>query len=161
MIDQGGNERGRKVSSFGIGQAVRRREDRRFLTGAGSYVGDVKRARVAHMCVIYSDQAHADIVRIDVKAAMESPGVLLVLTGQDAENEGLGGLPPYFMPEDAGGPPGFRTIRPILVSDRVRCVGDRVVAVVAETADQARDAAEAVEIEYSPRPCVTTPDGAH
>lgn len=148
------------MSGFGIGQAVRRREDHRFLTGAGSYVGDITRARAAHMCVIYSDQAHADIFRIGVKAALESPGVLAVLTGQDAENEGLGGLPPYFMPEDAGGPPGFRTVRPILVPDRVRCVGDRVVAVVAETADQARDAAECVEIEYSPRPCVTTPDGA-
>jgi len=148
------------VSRFGIGQSVRRREDQRFLTGAGCYVGDLTPPRTAHLCVVYSDQAHADILRIDATRALASPGVVAVLTGKDAQAEGLGGLPPYFMPEDAGGPPGFRTIRPILVPDRVRCVGDRVVAVIAETADQARDGAELVEIIYDRLPCVTASDRA-
>ena len=83
---------------------------------------------------------------------MAAPGVLSVLTGDDALAEGLGGFPPLFMPEDAGGPKGYRTLRPVLVRDKVRCVGDRIAFVVAETAEQARDAAELVEVEYEPLP---------
>jgi carbon-monoxide dehydrogenase large subunit len=87
--------------------------------------------------------------------------VLAVLTGADAVADKLGGLPPYFMPEDMGGPPGYRTYRPVLCDRRVRCVGDRVALVVAESVDQARDAADLITVEYEQLPCVISPDEAH
>ena len=133
------------MSKFGIGQAVRRVEDRRFLTGSGSYVGDIVLPRQCYGVPVLSPHAHARIVGVDIATAREAPGVLAVLTGADAVAEGIGGIPPYFMPELWGGPKGHATIRPLLVSDLVRCVGDRVAYVVAETEAQARDAAELVE----------------
>ena len=135
--------------SFGIGQAVRRVEDRRFLTGRGSYVDDIELPRQCHAVAVLSTHAHASIKRIDVAAARAAPGVALVLTGVDALAEDIGGIPPHFMPEHWGGPKGFGTLRPVLLADRVRCVGDRVAFVVAETEAQARDAAELVEVETS------------
>ena len=70
------------------------------------------------------------------------------------QSDGIGGIPPYFMPETWGGPKGYATIRPVLVADRVRCVGDHVAYVVAETEAQARDAAELVEVKYAELPAV-------
>ena len=146
--------------SFGIGQAVRRVEDRRFLTGRGSYVDDIELPRQCHAVAVLSTHAHARIKRIDVAAARAAPGVALVLTGVDALAEDIGGIPPDFMPEHWGGPKGFCTLRPVLLADRVRCVGDRVAFVVAETEAQARDAAELVEVEYEPLPAVISLEDA-
>jgi carbon-monoxide dehydrogenase large subunit len=140
--------------SYGIGQPVRRVEDARFLSGRGRFVDDIALPHQAHACIVLSPHAHARIKRIDKAASEKAPGVLCVLTGADAKADRLGGLPPNFMPEDAGGPKGFRTRRPILVSDRVRCVGDRVAMVVAESLEQARDAAELLVIDYEPLPAV-------
>ena len=95
--------------SFGIGQAVRRVEDRRFLTGRGSYVDDIELPRQCHAVAVLSTHAHARIKRIDVAAARAAPGVALVLTGVDAVSEDIGGIPPHFMPEHWGGPKGFGT----------------------------------------------------
>jgi carbon-monoxide dehydrogenase large subunit len=148
------------ANRFGIGQPVRRVEDRRFLTGRGKYVDDITLPRQAHGAVVLSPHAHARIVRVDVDRARAAPGVLCVLTGADVVAEGLGGVPPLFMPEDVGGPKGYRTYRPILVADRVRHVGDRVAFVVAETAAQARDAAELVEVDYEPLPAVVDVEDA-
>ena len=142
------------MTKFGIGQAVRRVEDQRFLTGTGSFVGDVSLPRQCYGALVLSPHAHANIKRIDVAAAKAAPGVVCVLTGADAEADKVGGLPPHFMPEHWGGPKGFATIRPILLADRVRCLGDRVAFVVAETEAQARDAAELVEVEYEPLPAI-------
>jgi carbon-monoxide dehydrogenase large subunit len=142
------------MSKFGIGQPVRRVEDRRFLTGAGSYVSDVTLPRECHGAPVLSPHAHAEIKRVDVAAARAAPGVLCVLIGADAVADNIGGIPPHFMPEHWGGPKGYGTIRPVLLADRVRCVGDRVAFVVAETEAQARDAAELVEVEYEPLPAV-------
>ena len=97
-----------------------------------------------------SPHAHAKITKIDVTAAKEAPGVVCVLTGADAFADEIGGIPPHFMPEHWGGPKGFATIRPILLADFVRCVGDRIAFVVAETEHQARDAAELVVVDYEP-----------
>ncbi len=80
--------------------------------------------------------------------------MLLVLTGADVLKEKLGALISHLMPEDFGAPKGHRTYQPLLVSDRVRYVGDRVAFVVAETQVQARDAAELIEVEYEPLPAV-------
>jgi carbon-monoxide dehydrogenase large subunit len=142
------------LSKFGIGQAVRRVEDRRFLMGTGSYVADIVLARQCYGAPVLSPHAHARIVEIDVSTARSAPGVLAVLTGADAAADAIGGIPPYFMPETWGGPKGHATIRPVLVADRVRCVGDHVAYVVAETEAQARDAAELVEVKYAELPAV-------
>jgi carbon-monoxide dehydrogenase large subunit len=142
------------VTKFGIGQAVRRVEDQRFTTGAGEYVCDLVLPRQCYGVQVLSPHAHARIKSIDVTAAKKAPGVLCVLTGADAATEKIGGIPPHFMPEAWGGPKGFATVRPILLADYVRCIGDRVAFVVAESELQARDAAELIEVEYEPLPAL-------
>jgi carbon-monoxide dehydrogenase large subunit len=142
------------MTRFGIGQAVRRVEDERFLTGSGEFVGDLSLPRQCYGVAVLSPHAHARITSIDVSEAEAAPGVVCVLTGKDAEADGIGALPPHFMPEAWGGPKGYATLRPVLLTDRVRCVGDRVAFVVAETEAQARDAAELVRIDYDPLPPV-------
>ena len=145
---------GMAMQSYGIGQPVRRVEDLRFLTGAGNYVDDIDLLRLCHAVVVTSPHANARIHAIDSSAAQKAPGVLCVLTGADVKADGLGALPPNFMPEDIGGPKGYRTHRPILVPDHARCVGDRVALVVAETQEQAHDGAELLKIEYEQLPAV-------
>ncbi|HSV84474.1 MAG TPA: xanthine dehydrogenase family protein molybdopterin-binding subunit [Ramlibacter sp.] len=144
----------------GIGQSARRLEDRRFLTGRGQYIDDISLPRMAHGALVMSPYAHARIAAIDTSRALQAPGVLAVLTGKDLADADLGGMPPLFMPEDMGGPKGFRTYRPLLALDKVRCVGDRVAFVVAETAALARDAAELVDVEYEPLEAVTALEDA-
>src|SRR5690349_6748760 len=140
------------MNRYGIGQPVRRVEDQRFLTGRSRYVDDLQLPHMLHGAVVMSPHAHARIRAIDTRAALESPGVALVVTGQDAKAEGLGGIPPLFMPEDMGGPKGYRTSRPLLEAAMARYVGDRVAFVVAETPEQARIAAELVQVDYEPLP---------
>src|SRR5690606_14878203 len=94
----------KNMTKFGIGQAVRRVEDQRFLTGAGSFVGDLVMPRQCYGIALLSPHAHANITRIDVSAAKASPGVLCVLTGEDAKADNIGSIPPHFMPEAWGGP---------------------------------------------------------
>jgi carbon-monoxide dehydrogenase large subunit len=147
------------VQKFGIGQPVPRTEDPRFITGRGRYVDDFDLPHQAHGVTVMSPHAHARIKRIDTAKAKAAPGVLAVLTGADVKADKLGGLAPP-MPEDMGGPKGFRTIRAILEADKVRAVGDRVAFVVAETPSQARDAAELVEIDYEPLPAVISAEDA-
>ncbi len=142
------------MASYGIGQPVRRVEDARFITGRGRFVDDIRLDRQCHAVVVLSPHAHARILHIGAGAARAAPGVVCVLTGEDVKAEGLGGLLPNFMPEDIGGPKGLRTRRPILAIDKVRCVGDRVAMVVADTPAQAQDAAELLEVDYEPLPAV-------
>ena len=141
------------MNKFGIGQPVPRIEDPRFITGRGRYVDDFDLPQQCHGVAVMSPHAHARIKRIDAEKAKAAPGVLGVLTGADAAADKLGGFAPP-MPEDMGGPKGFRTVRAILEGGKVRTVGDRVAFVVAETATQARDAAELIEIDYEPLPAV-------
>jgi aerobic carbon-monoxide dehydrogenase large subunit len=142
------------VQKFGIGQAVRRVEDQRFVTGGGQYVADITLPRQCHAVAVRSPHAHAVIRRIDVSAARAAPGVVSVLTGADAAADKVAGIPPFFMPDSWGGPKGFPTTRPVLVAGRVRFVGDHVAFVVAETEAQARDAAELVAVDYEPLPAL-------
>jgi aerobic carbon-monoxide dehydrogenase large subunit len=142
------------MSKFGIGQAVRRVEDQRFITGQGRYVDDINLAGQCYGVPVLSPHAHARITRVDVSKAKAAPGVLLVLTGADAQAEHLGAFTAHLMPEDFGAPPGHRTFQPVLNAEKVRFVGDRVAFVVAETLAQARDAAELVEVDYAPLPTV-------
>jgi carbon-monoxide dehydrogenase large subunit len=148
------------MNKFGIGQPVRRVEDQRFLTGRGRYVDDLQLAHQAYGAVVASPHAHAHILGIDARAALAAPGVLCVLTGADALAANLGGMPPLFMPEDMGGPKGYRTRRPLLAADKARYVGDRVAFVVAATPQQARDAAELVAVDYEPLPAVVSAEDA-
>src|SRR6059058_3933181 len=138
------------MTRFGIGQPVRRVEDQRFLTGRSRYVDDMQLPHMLHGAVVMSPHAHAVIRKIDTKAASASPGVHLVLTGEDARKENLGGIPPLFMPEDMGGPKGYRTFRPLLEPTKARYVGDRIAFVVADTPELARIAAERIEVDYQP-----------
>ncbi len=142
------------MAKFGIGQAVRRVEDGRFTTGGGAYVGDLVLPRQCYGVAVLSPHAHAVIESIDAGAAKAAPGVVCVLLGTDALADKVNGIPPFFMPESWGGPKGFSTIRPVLLSDRVRRVGDYVAFVVAETEAQARDAAELVVVRYRPLPAL-------
>lgn len=143
-----------------IAKPALRIEDRRFLTGQGRYVDDIALPRQCHAAMVLSPHAHADIVSVDTSEAEAMPGVLAVLTGHDVAADGLGSVPPFFMPELWGGPPGYATMRPLLVKDRVRFVGERVAMVIAETADQARSAADAVMVDYAERPVVVDAQAA-
>lgn len=148
------------MNRFGIGQPVRRVEDQRFLTGRSRYVDDIQLPHMLHGAVLMSPHPHARIRQIDVSAARAMPGVALVLTGEDARAEQLGGIPPLFMPEDMGGPKGYRTFRPLLEPAKVRYVGDRVAFVVADSPAAARLAAEAIEVDYEPLPAVVSVEDA-
>ncbi len=148
------------MAKFGIGQAVRRVEDQRFLLGQGRYVDDMVLPAMACGVNVLSPHAHARIKRIDVSKAKAAPGVLCVLTGADAAAEKLGAMTAHLMPEDFGAPKGHRTFLPLLVSDKVRYVGERIAFVVAETLTQARDAAELVEVDYETLPAVVNIEDA-
>ena len=147
------------MNKFGIGQPVPRVEDPRFITGRGRYVDDIELPHQCHGVLVMSPHAHARIKRVDTAKAKAADGVIAVLTGADVVADKLGGLAPP-MPEDMGGPKGFRSLRPILVADKVRAVGDRVAFVIAETAAAARSAAELIEIDYEPLPAVINVEDA-
>ncbi|OGA68528.1 MAG: carbon monoxide dehydrogenase [Betaproteobacteria bacterium RIFCSPLOWO2_12_FULL_65_14] len=148
------------MNKFGIGQPVRRVEDQRFITGRGCFVDDINLPRQAHGALVTSPHPHARIRRVDASKALAAEGVICVLTGAAARAEGLGGMPPLFMPEDMGAPKGFRTFRPLLACDKVRYVGDGVAFVVAESAALAREAVEWVDVDYEPLPAVVNAEDA-
>ena len=150
------------VEKFAIGQSVRRLEDPRLIQGLGHYSDDVNLARQAHAVVVRSPHAHARIRRVDGAVAREAPGVLAVLTGADVAADGLGNLPTDSARKRRDGSPAFTPPRPALARDRVRHVGDPVALVVAETREQATDAAALVAVDYEPLPAVTaTAEAAH
>jgi carbon-monoxide dehydrogenase large subunit len=148
------------MAKFGIGQAVRRVEDRRFLTGQGHYVDDISLPGMCHGVNVLAPHAHARIRKVDATKAKAAPGVLLVLTGADVAAEKLGAFTSAMMPEDLGAPKGHRIHQQLLQSDKARFVGDRIAFVVAETEAQARDAAELVEVDYEELPAVALVEDA-
>ncbi|WP_229266874.1 xanthine dehydrogenase family protein molybdopterin-binding subunit [Leptospira sp. severe_002] len=145
---------------FGVGQPVPRNEDPRFLKGRGRYVSDIAPYGQTHGYVLRSPHAHAKIKSIDVSKAKATPGVLLVLTGKDADAEKIGILPAA--PAVAFGGPlkAFAALHQVVARERVRHVGDPVAFVVAETLHQARDAAELIDVEYETLPAVIATDAA-
>jgi carbon-monoxide dehydrogenase large subunit len=152
------------MRKYGVGQPVRRNEDPRLLTGRGKFNDDLPRAGEAVGYVLRSPHAHADIRSIDTARASGMPGVVGILTGQDLLDDGIGafpGPPPFFA--SLTKPDGSPLIYPpqyALTPDRARYVGDPVAFVVAETLEQAKDAAEAIEIDYAPLPSVVETDKA-
>src|SRR5438067_2317709 len=144
------------MGEFALGQAVPRFEDPRLLRGGGRYVDDMVLPRMAFGHVLRSPHAHARIRSIDATAARAAPGVLAVLTGADWEASGWGDLPTASGNKRRDGSPMYRPRYPALVKDRVRWVGDYVAFVVAETMNQAMDAAELIEVDYEPLPAVVS-----
>jgi carbon-monoxide dehydrogenase large subunit len=132
----------------GIGARVARKEDKRFITGGGRYVDDMVVPGMKHAVFVRSPYAHAQIKKIDVKAAQAMPGVIGVLTGKELKADGIGNLICGWMIHSKDGTPMKMGAWSALAVDKVRYVGDAVVIVVADTKGQARDAAEAVEITY-------------
>lgn len=135
-----------------VGSRVKRREDPRLLTGRGRYVDDIKAAGLLHIAFLRSDYSHAEIVNIDTSAAKASPGVVAVFTADDIWEE--------FNPILAQS--RMRNYQPttmtLLAKDKVRFVGEAVVAVVAENRYLAEDAVGLIEVEYCELPLVTDPE---
>jgi aerobic carbon-monoxide dehydrogenase large subunit len=142
------------VEKFAIGQSVRRVEDPRLIKGFGRYSDDVNLPRQAYAVAVRSPHAHATLRSIDTSAARKARGVLGVLTGDDLAADKLGDLPTDKSRKRRDGSPAFATSRPALARGRVRHVGDPVALVVAETVEQAVDAAELVAVDYEPLPSV-------
>ncbi len=138
----------------GIGASVRRREDQRFLTGRGNYTDDFKRLNMTHAVHVRSPYAHARILGIDFTDALAMPGVVAVLTGADMEADKVGSLPCGWQIHSKDGSPMKEPPHYPLARDRVRYVGDAVAVVIAETREQARDAAEMVVVDYEELPAV-------
>ena len=143
-----------------IGDAPRRREDARFVTGQGAYLDDLRFDNLVHSVVLRSPHAHALIRSIDGAAARAAPGVLAVLTAADAKADGLRPLRPYTEANVQTGEKFVFDLQPVLALDKVRFVGEPVAFVVAETHAQALDAAELIAIDYASLPAVTTAGAA-
>lgn len=133
-----------------IGEPLRRKEDYRFLTGAGQYTDDIVLANMAQCYFVRSPHAHAKIRGIDKTAALSAPGVIGILDGQDVAADKINGLPCGWLITSTNGEPMKEPPHPILAFEKVRYVGDHVAMVVAETYEQARDAAELVVVDYEP-----------
>jgi carbon-monoxide dehydrogenase large subunit len=138
-----------------IGHPLRRLEDDALLSGRGRYADDLDAPGAAHAVFHRSPHAHAEIRSIDVSAARAAPGVLAVYTGRDVVAAGLKPLPFNRMHKRPDGAPMLDAPRYALTPDAARYVGDPVAMVVAQTREQARDAAELIEIDWVPRPAVT------
>ncbi|MEC9346381.1 MAG: xanthine dehydrogenase family protein molybdopterin-binding subunit [Pseudomonadota bacterium] len=143
------------MTKFGIAQAVRRVEDVRFITGQGAYSDDLRIEGQLFAAIVRSPHAHATILSVDTAEARTMPGVVDVITGQELRDAGVGGLPSLWPVKNRDGskrkePPHFA-----LAFDKVRHVGDGVAMVIAGTPTQARDAAEAVMVDYDPLPAVS------
>ncbi len=148
------------TTRFGSGQAVQRLEDDQLLKGAGVYTSDVVPAGQAHICFFRSPYAHARIVKIDTSAAKSMPGVHLVVTGKELAEGGMKPMPRPINFTRADGSAAASADRRILASDRVRYAGEAIAAVVADTQEQARNAMEAISVEFDELPCAVTFDDA-
>jgi len=130
-----------------IGESVKRKEDLRFLTGVGNYTDDIVQPGQKYAVFVRSPYAHANIKSVDTAEAAAMPGVAAVFTGKDVEGK-MGGLPCGWLISNPDGSPMKEPQHPILAQGKVRYVGDHVAMVVADTLEQAKNAAEAVVVDY-------------
>jgi aerobic carbon-monoxide dehydrogenase large subunit len=137
-----------------IGAAVKRKEDYRFLTGAGQYTDDVVLPQQSHGVFLRSPHAHAKIRSIDIAAAKQSPGVIAIFTGADLAAENIGGLPCGWLIHSTDGKPMNEPPHPVIAHEKVRHVGDQVALVVAESIKEAKDALELIDVDYDVLPAV-------
>src|SRR6476646_700805 len=142
------------MGATGIGAAIPRKEDHRFVTGKGRYVDDINRPGQAYAFFLRSPHAHAKINSIDTKAAESAPGVVAVYTGDDIAADKVGGLICGWLIHSKDGSPMNAGPHPALAQGKVRYVGDHVAVVIADTLAQARDAAEKIEVDYEVLPAV-------
>jgi len=131
-----------------IGQAVKRVEDNRFITGRGKYTDDIVLPFQTYAYIVRSPYAHARINGIDISQAQAAEGVVAIYTGKDIADSGVGGVPCGWQVNFKNGETMKEPPHPLLVADKVRHMGDGVVIVIAETPEQAKDAAELVEVDY-------------
>jgi carbon-monoxide dehydrogenase large subunit len=148
------------AESFGISQHVLRREDVRLLTGGGAYTDDISRDGQAYAAFVRSPFGHGEIRAIDIDAARGAPGVLAIYTGEDLANAGIGPLPNATPFKNSDGSPIIVPPRPALAVGRVRHAGEPIAVVIAETAEQAADAAELIYPDIDPLPAVINPAAA-
>ncbi|HXR87619.1 MAG TPA: xanthine dehydrogenase family protein molybdopterin-binding subunit [Stellaceae bacterium] len=148
------------MGQFGIGQAVRRTEDVRFITGKGRYTDDEADPRQAYAVFLRSPHAHARIESIAIDAAKRAPGVLAVYTGADIAAAKLGTIQCVAPLKNRDGSNYFNPGRPLLAQGKVRHVGDPVALVIAESVNAAKDAAELIEVDYAPLAAVIDPAAA-
>jgi aerobic carbon-monoxide dehydrogenase large subunit len=134
----------------GIGASVRRKEDLRFISGHGNYVDDINRPGQLHAVFKRSDRPHANIRAIDTAAALAAPGVAAVYTAADLSS--IGGLPCGWQIHNKDGSPMHEPKHPVLAEGKVRHVGDPIAVVIADTKQQAKDAAELLEIDFEDLP---------
>src|SRR5262245_18680239 len=137
-----------------IGSAVKRREDYRFLTGAGTYTDDVQIDRQSYAYFVRSPHAHATIKRINKDQALKAPGVVAIFIGEDLAAGKVAGLPCGWLITGVDGQPMKEPPHPPLAQGKVRHVGDQVAVVIAQTLNQAKDAAELIEVDYEVLPAV-------
>lgn len=139
----------------GIGASVVRKEDRRFITGKGRYVDDIKLQGMTHAHFVRSPHAHAKVKGIDSSAALKMPGVVAVLTGQQIVDDKVGNLICGWAIHSKDGTPMKMGAWPAMAPETVRFVGQAVAVVIAETKNQAKDAAEAVVVDYEELPAAS------
>ncbi|MGX4801551.1 xanthine dehydrogenase family protein molybdopterin-binding subunit [Bradyrhizobium guangdongense] len=138
----------------GIGARVVRKEDKRFITGKGRYVDDIKLVGMSHAHFIRSPHAHAKVKKIDSSAALKMPGVVAVLTGQQLVDDKVGNLICGWAITSKDGSPMKMGAWPAMAPETVRFVGQAVAVVIADSKNLARDAAEAVVVDYEELPAV-------
>ncbi len=143
-----------------IGKAVKRVEDKRFITGKGRYTDDIVLPGMAHAYIVRSPYAHAKILSLDTSAAEAMEGVVKVYTGKDIAESGINGIPTGWQVNFKNGDTMKEPPHPLLVSDKVRYMGDAVAVVIAESREIARDAGDQVEVEYEELPAVADPKKA-
>ena len=141
-----------KYARFGSGKSVPRVEDEALLTGAGRFADDFSLPGQACVCFLRSPHAHARIEAIDAGTAARMPGVVAIVTGEDLVRDRVGPLPLSADFRRADGSPTASPPRHALAAGTVRFVGEAVAAAIAQTAQQARDAVEAIEVRYEPLP---------
>ncbi len=132
----------------GIGASVRRKEDHRFLSGRGNYTDDINRPGQLYAVMRRSDRPHARLLAVDTAAAKAAPGVIAVYTGADLDADGVGGVPCGWQIHNKDGTPMAEPKHSVLAVGKVRHVGDPIAVVIAETRQQAKNAAELLEISF-------------
>ena len=135
-----------------IGKSVKRVEDKRFITGHGHYTDDIILPRQTYAIFVRSHYAHAKILDIDTAAARTMPGVIAIYTGADVAH--INGVPCGWQVNFKNGDIMKEPKHPLLVADKARHVGDGVAIVIAESKEEATEAAQAIHVEYEELPCV-------
>ncbi len=148
------------MTGTGIGASVKRKEDKRFITGKGRYTDDIRMENQAYAAFVRSPHAHARIKGLDTSAAEAMDGVIAVLNGKQLTGDGIGNIICGWMIHSKDGSPMNMGPWSALATDRVRYVGDAIAVVIAETQQLARIAAESVVVDYEELPAVASAEKA-